>query len=462
MAARVRSVRNLKGMEIPHRARGRPAPTMKMLVTDAEAAQRTDELVELMPLEWRGDSIKSSDLGELRRRDDCQELLKEIMRAVPLRLLLDHGPRSLVASDKEQLTAPYFFLSTPVEKIGSFVSHRWAANPRQTALALMAHAKLGFLLKVVIPVVYGLYFLLLLTFPPLVVFTVPLVLNFVPYAVLTTRSPLVLRMLPNAGYDKPFFWFDKSTVHQKQNCLTQAGLSLFDYYLKRTGHLTILFTEECAPPPFASSGASLHSHVRVPSADLTRVWCVYELAWWVSHNPKGKIVFVPLRANASLYGLLLNTMPLVITFLLFCMGVVTAMALFFSNAFQDNRQLQKCAARNRSPHTRCCHPVHAPGHSNMMIAFFVVPFLGCVIAVVYLFLTTVLVPAREERVKAAEQLRSFDVRETQAFDPADKQWVQGQICEWWSGKGRAGQGEDAALDAFNHVRLPPNTCAAQA
>ena len=98
----------------------------------------------------------------------------------------------------------------------------------------------------------------------------------------------------------------------------------------------------------------------------------------------------------------------------------------------------------------------------MMIAFFVVPFLGCVIAVVYLFLTTVLVPAREERFKAAEQLRSFDVCKTEAFNPADKQWVKGQICQWWSGKGLAGQGEDAALKAFNHVRLPPNTCAAQA
>ena len=231
------------------------------MITDAEAARKTGELVELMPTEWRGDSIKASDLGELRRREDCQELLKEITRAVPLRLLLDHGPRSLVASDKEQLTAPYFFLSTPVEKIGSFVSHRWAADPRQTALALMAHAKLGFLLNVVWPVVWGLYFLLMLTLPPLAVFTAPLVWNFVPYAVLKTRNPLVLRLLPNAGYDQPFFWFDKSTVHQKQNCLTQAGLSLFDYFLDRTGQITILFTEECAPPPFAPSGASLHGHM---------------------------------------------------------------------------------------------------------------------------------------------------------------------------------------------------------
>ena len=87
---------------------------------------------------------------------------------------------------------------------------------------------------------------------------------------------------------------------------------------------------------------------------------MYELAWWVSHNPKGKIVFVPLKANATLYGLLLNTMPLVSSFLLFCLGMTAAMGLFWSNAFQDNRQLQKCAARNRSPHTAVAIPCMPP------------------------------------------------------------------------------------------------------
>ena len=48
------------------------------MITDAEATRKTGELVELMPLEWRGDSIKASDLGELRRRDDGKMLLKEI------------------------------------------------------------------------------------------------------------------------------------------------------------------------------------------------------------------------------------------------------------------------------------------------------------------------------------------------------------------------------------------------
>ena len=81
------------------------------------------------------------------------------------------------------------------------------------------------------------------------------------------------------------------------------------------------------------------------------MWCAWELAWWLKHNPKGKIVFVPLRANATLYRLLLNTMPLASSFVLVCLGMTFAMGFFWSNLFQDNRQLQKCAARNRSPHT---------------------------------------------------------------------------------------------------------------
>ena len=97
-----------------------------------------------------------------------------------------------------------------------------------------------------------------------------------------------------------------------------------------------------------------------------------------------------------------------------------------------------------------------------MILFFVTIFLGCVIVVVSDFLKDVLVPAREERFKAAEQLQSFNVRNCRAFNSDDERWVMGQICQWWSGKGGAGQGEDAALNAFNHVRLPPHTCAAQA
>ena len=246
-----------------------------MMISAQAAAEKTRQLVELVPAEWRGDEIKASDLAELRNRKDCEALLKEITRAVPLRLLLEHGTGSLVASTKEQLMAPYFFLSTPVEKIGSFVSHRWSADPLETAHALMGHAKLSFLYKMIvcISILMIVFFYLL---PPLMIITTPMWWNFVAYAILTTRSPTVLRMLGSAGYDRPFYWFDKSTVHQKQNCLTQAGLSLFDYYLKKTDQFTILFNPDCARIrnhccPYIHTRSPAPARARRPDAGLDRV-----------------------------------------------------------------------------------------------------------------------------------------------------------------------------------------------
>ena len=314
------------------------------MISAQAAAEKTRQLVELVPAEWRGDEIKASDLAELRNRKDCEALLKEITRAVPLRLLLEHGTGSLVASTKEQLMAPYFFLSTPVEKIGSFVSHRWSADPLETAHALMGHAKLSFLYKMIvcISILMIVFFYLL---PPLMIITAPMWWNFVAYAILTTRSPKVLRMLGSAGYDRPFYWFDKSTVHQKQNCLTQAGLSLFDYYLGLTEQFTILFNPECARiRNHCCPHTPDHLLLRAP-ADLTRVWTVYELAWWLKHRPNGKITFVPLTTNASIYRLVLKFWPIMGSFMLFGTGVMVFACFYLSNVAQ-NAQYAECAARD--------------------------------------------------------------------------------------------------------------------
>jgi len=81
----------------------------------------------------------------------------------------------------------------------------------------------------------------------------------------------------------------------------------------------------------------------------------------------------------------------------------------------------------------------------------VVVFGPCVFFFEGMFLYLIVGPARKERFQAAEQLKKFDVRETKAFSPADKVWVEGQIRSWWSGKGHAGaDADDAALNAFNH------------
>ena len=87
-------------------------------------------------------------------------------------------------------------------------------------------------------------------------------------------------------------------------------------------------------------------------------------------------------------------------------------------------------------------------HSNLLITYMVVVFGPCVFFVEGMFLYLLVGPARKERFQAAEQLKTFDVRKTEAFSPADKVWVEGQIRSWWSGQGHAGA--DAPLDAFNH------------
>ena len=110
-------------------------------VVSAEGAEDlTTELVQLLPDEWKDADVTAASLEGLRTRDDCKPLLAEITRAVPMRLLVKQGPRSLHRCEKEQLTPSHFLLSVPVEKLGAFVSHRWAADARQTVSAVTMHA----------------------------------------------------------------------------------------------------------------------------------------------------------------------------------------------------------------------------------------------------------------------------------------------------------------------------------
>ena len=45
----------------------------------------------------------------------------------------------------------------------------------------------------------------------------------------------------------------------------------------------------------------------------------------------------------------------------------------------------------------------------------------------------------------AQQLARFEVRNTEAARPSDKEYVLGEIGKWW----QDGNGKEAALDAFN-------------
>ena len=228
------------------RQRRRAAKASYDLVSAERAEELTTELVQLLPAEWKDADVTAASLEGLRTRDDCKPLLAEITRAVPLRLLVEQGPRSLHRCEKEHLTPSHFLLSVPVEKLRAFVSHRWAADPRQTASALTVHAIFhrGFILWGPLSFA-GMVWFLFYVWPPIVFLVIPTLGPIVVAAVKAVRSERGLRLL---GLHEPNLWFDKACVHQTRDCLTQCGLHLFEHYLDKSDRLMILFQPSCARP----------------------------------------------------------------------------------------------------------------------------------------------------------------------------------------------------------------------
>ena len=227
------------------RQRRRVAPAASYdLVPAGLAEELTTELVQLLPAEWKDTDVTAAGLEGLRTRDDCKALLARITRAVPMRLLVEHGPRSLHRCEKEHLTPSHFLLSLPVEKLRAFVSHRWAADPRQTASALTVHAIFhrGFIIWAPLSVECIIIFLFYI-WPPLFFLLIPMFALIFMATVKAVRSERGLRLL---GLHEPNLWFDKACVHQTRDCLTQCGLHLFEHYLEKSDRLMILFQPSCA------------------------------------------------------------------------------------------------------------------------------------------------------------------------------------------------------------------------
>ena len=242
-------------MTEPRQRRGRVAPEASYgLVPAGRAEELTTELVQLLPAEWKDADVTAASLEGLRTRDDCKPLLAEITRAVPMRLLVEQGPTSLHRCEKEQLTPSHFFLSVPVEKLSAFVSHRWAADPRQTATAVTMHAVFhrGFIIWAPLSVVCMAIFLFYV-WPPLIFLLIPAVGPLLVAIVKAVRSARGLRLL---GLHEPNLWFDKACVHQTRDCLTQCGLHLFEHYLDKSDRLMILFQPSCARPRTTRACAS--------------------------------------------------------------------------------------------------------------------------------------------------------------------------------------------------------------
>lgn len=354
---------------------------------DATAARRTVDLVSLMPRDLKGSGVSVKDFAGFEEREDCKALLKEITRAVPARLLLDDSLHK--ADDKAKLRASHFFLSTVVDQLEGFLSHRWRSNPQETADALMLHFKLRFFL-VVLLAAWAVGLLLFMTFLPLAVAFLVSVPAFAAVAVFTTKHEFVLRKL---GCTTPAYWFDKATVHQTEQCLTNAGLHLFGYYLNRSRQLVVLFVPEY----------------------IERVWCVYELAYWLKHKGSKGIVFIPLKTNATFLRFLMMFWPILFTFCAFCMGVWTLAG--FSTVRLNSDQFASGAA--------------ATSRLTLGLAFPFILVLACSAA----FVTW---QPRRQRGEVVKMLRQFNVRNTQAHKPSDKDLVLEEIKKW-----------NSSLDDFN-------------
>ena len=234
-------------MTTERRQRRRVNPEASYGRAPAERAEElTTELVQLLPAEWRGADVTAASLEGLQERDDCKPLLARITRAIPMRLLVDQGPGSLHRCEKEHLTPSHFLLSVAVEKLGAFVSHRWAADPRQTASAVAMHALFhrGFIIWGPLSL-EGMMIFLFYVWPPLIFLLLPGFAFVLVAVVKAVRSERGLRLL---GLHKPNLWFDKACVHQTQDCLTQCGLHLFEHYLEKSDRLMILFQPSCARP----------------------------------------------------------------------------------------------------------------------------------------------------------------------------------------------------------------------
>ena len=408
-------------------------------VSAEQAAEATAGLVQLMPEEWRGDPGVPA-LANLPNRPDCEPVLKELTRGVPLHMLLDRGEDSLhPKNDRSLLSAPDFFLSTPSD-IHAFISHRWAADPSMTVQALHMAVILRFgatlfnrvendpflcpivlhclhrrphlrdrVLRVYVPSVIWYVFLtaLLCVF----IFPVPLLYCVCPIGayiflnVLDINSKVARLLFANKAHPQmgPVLWFDKASVHQTEPCLNQAGIALFPYYLDKAKELWILFTPEY----------------------LTRVWCIYELANWLHTKPDAPIFLVPLQRNSRLFRSVLRWWPWFVFALFFCLGI----AVFGIVMLHQRKSIEFIREMVWTVATTVVYPIVSAS----------VVFLCCLLVW----------PMRQERVNIARQLKDFDVANCSAFYEKDKAYVLGLVAEWF---GTGGKDDDrAALEQFNEL-----------
>jgi hypothetical protein len=327
----------------------------------------------------------------------------------------------------------------PTRRIKAFISHTWEpkeynaktnardrkVHAEMTTKAIMWHIKFrmmcvgNFLSHLVIAALVTL-------FPP-VGFAIGLVFMFAfPLWIVATESPFVLWFL---GLNGNQFWMDKATIHQanrtqrvpgkkyqgtehvfntdqmseqeeaecasKYRVLNQAGVGLFDHFLTTSDELWVLF---------------------IPRY-ITRVWCIYELAYWLrlmkmDRNFGRRIKLIPLMRNLTLYnGLPEHQAVVAVMSCMYC-ALVTVTGVYYHkagpNIGQDSMSLE------------------------LMVVIGICLCLVIGGLVLMYFIHTDIRPARQRRVEVVQKLKRFKWSEAKASNAADKQSVQDMIVTLWA------------------------------
>ena len=170
--------------------------------------------------------------------------------------------------------------------------------------------------------------------------------------------------------------------------------------------------------------------------DINRVWCIYELAYWLRLMKKErwrKIKLIPVNRNAELY----YGFPKYQGILFFMSGMsyaVMCVAVGMIGAYDGPDGTGKY------------------DHGDVLLygsgGTFGLFLIGlCWVGASW---TMRVAPAKKEREKIVLELRKFDFAKVQASFPADKKLVKGLIVEMIrTEKGNENMSEDNCIEAFN-------------
>lgn len=366
--------------------------------------------------------------------------LKLLTRGITMEKMLD--PKGIYEKGAAQLQADphkYFSVSMPTPRIKAFMSHTWepneynartnardrAVHAEMTTKAIMWHIK--FRMMCVGNLLSHLVIAALVTLFPPVGFAIGLVFMFAfPLWIVATKSSFVLWFLGLNGHQ---FWMDKATIHQanktrrvtgkkymgtehvfstdkmseqeeaectsKYRVLNQAGVGLFDHYLTTSDELWVLF---------------------IPRY-ITRVWCIYELAYWLrlmkmDRNFSRRIKLIPLMRNLTLYnGLPQHQAVVAVMSCLYC-GLVTIAGVYYHKAGPNIESLPISLELAVAIGICVCLMV-----GGMVLAFFIHKDIS---------------PAKQRRLEVVQKLKRFKWSEAKASNSADKQSVQDMIVTLWA------------------------------